>query len=30
VPNGSYALLSEAFNSVGNAFSSVVSISVKN
>ncbi len=30
VPNGSYVLLSEAFNSVGNAFSSVVGITVKN
>ena len=30
VPNGSYALLSEAFNSVGSAFSSHVSITVHN
>ena len=30
VPNGSYALLSEAFNSAGTAFSSGVSITVKN
>jgi hypothetical protein len=30
VPNGSYALLSEAFNSVGSAFSTGVSITVNN
>jgi hypothetical protein len=30
VPNGSYALLSEAFNSVGNGFSSPVGITVHN
>ena len=30
VPNGSYTLLSEAFNSVGSAFSSGVSITVHN
>ena len=30
VPNGSYALLSEAFNSAGSAFSSGVSITVHN
>jgi hypothetical protein len=30
VPNGSYALLSEAFNSGGSAFSSGVGITVKN
>jgi len=30
VPNGSYVLLSEAFNSYGSAFSSGVSITVKN
>ena len=30
VPNGSYTLLSEAFNSAGSTFSSGVSISVKN
>jgi membrane associated rhomboid family serine protease len=30
VPNGSYTLLSEAFNSTGSAFSSGVSITVHN
>jgi YVTN family beta-propeller protein len=30
VPNGSYVVVSEAFNSAGNAFSSGVSITVKN
>jgi hypothetical protein len=30
VPNGSYALVSEAFNSAGSAFSSGVNIAVKN
>ena len=30
VPNGSYALLSEAFNSAGSAFSSGVTITVSN
>ena len=30
VPNGSYVLVSEAFNSAGNTFSSGVSITVKN
>ena len=30
VPNGSYALVSEAFNAFGNAFSSGVSMTVKN
>ena len=30
VPNGSYALLSEAFNSAGRTFSSAVSINVDN
>ena len=30
VPNGSYVLLSEAFNSYGSTFSSGVSITVKN
>ena len=30
VPNGSYVLLSEAFNSGGSAFSSGVSITVNN
>ena len=30
VPNASYALVSEAFNSVGSAFSSGVSITVRN
>jgi virginiamycin B lyase len=30
VPNGSYSLVSEAFNSAGSAFSSGVSITVKN
>jgi hypothetical protein len=30
VPNGSYVLVSEAFNSDGDVFSSGVSITVKN
>ena len=30
VPDGSYALLSEAFNSAGSAFSSGIGITVKN
>jgi hypothetical protein len=30
VPDGSYVLVSEAFNSAGNAFSSGVSVTVDN